>query len=95
CLEESHPVIQSGVEAYRSIFADEPVVTKWTFSTNGVMIAGKHKIPCLGFGPGLEEEAHAANEKLPIEHLVASAQFYAGWPKSYVEKISEPIKLED
>ncbi len=95
CLEENHPVIQSGVENYRSIFDSEPIVTKWTFSTNGVMIAGKHKIPCLGFGPGLEEEAHAANEKVPIEHLVASAEFYAGWPLNYVQTVSEPIKMED
>jgi putative selenium metabolism hydrolase len=76
-IEENHPVIQKGVKAYKDLFKQNPVVDKWTFSTNGVAINGLHKIPVIGFGPGVEELAHAPNEKVPIEHLVKASAFYA------------------
>ena len=50
---------------------------KWTFSTNGVAIAGLHGIPCIGLGPGNEVQAHAPNESCPVEHLVDAAAYYA------------------
>ncbi|MGM0380942.1 MAG: YgeY family selenium metabolism-linked hydrolase, partial [bacterium] len=78
CLEEDHPVIQSGVKAFENQFGESPTVTKWTFSTNGVTIAGRHGIPCLGFGPGEEQYAHAADERIAISDLVEAARFYAG-----------------
>ena len=51
------------VNAYEGLFGKAPVVDKWTFSTNGVSIMGRHGIPVIGFGPGKEPEAHAPNEK--------------------------------
>ena len=41
---------------------DRPLIDKWTFSTNGVAIQGRYEIPCVGFGPGAESQAHAPNE---------------------------------
>jgi len=76
-IEEDHPVIQKGVKAYKDLFNQNPIVDKWTFSTNGVTINGLHKIPVIGFGPGVEELAHAPNEKVSIEHLVKASAFYA------------------
>ena len=76
-LEESHPVIQTGIKSYKDLFHEAPVVDKWTFSTNGVMINGHYKIPVIGFGPGNEVLAHAPNEKVPVDHLVKAAAFYA------------------
>ena len=76
-LEESHPVIQTGIRSFTDLFHEAPVVDKWTFSTNGVMINGHYKIPVIGFGPGNEVLAHAPNEKVPVEHLVKAAAFYA------------------
>lgn len=82
-IEEDHPVIQTGVKAYKELFNQTPVVDKWTFSTNGVTINGIYKIPVIGFGPGNEELAHAPNEKVPIEHLVKASAFYAMFVLKY------------
>jgi acetylornithine deacetylase/succinyl-diaminopimelate desuccinylase-like protein len=38
-----------------------------------------YNIPTIGFGPGHEHFAHAANECVSIEHLVRAAAFYAGF----------------
>lgn len=82
-IEEDHPVIQKGVKTFAELFGDKPVVDKWTFSTNGVTINGIHKIPVIGFGPGIEELAHAPNEKVSIEHLVKASAFYAMYVVNY------------
>jgi putative selenium metabolism hydrolase len=79
-LEEDSPFLISGVKAYEAIFNKEPVVDKWTFSTNCVFIMGKHpEIKCLGLGPGDEKEAHAPNESTRISDLSAAAAFYAAY----------------
>lgn len=85
-IEEEHPVTRTLVEAYRGLFHGEPVVDKWTFSTNGVAIMGRFGIPCIGFGPGHEEEAHAPNEKTWKSELVRAAAMYAAIPLVYVWK---------
>lgn len=82
-LEESHAVVQKGIKTYTQLFQTQPVVDKWTFSTNGVMINGHYKIPVIGFGPGDEVLAHAPNEKVPIEHLVNASAFYAHFCSTY------------
>jgi putative selenium metabolism hydrolase len=58
-IEERHPACQALVASYQSLFAKRPVVDKWTFSTNGVSIMGRYGIPCVGFGPGHEDQAAA------------------------------------
>lgn len=76
-IEEDHPLVQAGKKAYMELFSGDPKIDKWTFSTNGVALCGKHKIPCIGFGPGNEIYAHAPNEFVPIDHLEKAAAFYA------------------
>jgi putative selenium metabolism hydrolase len=71
------PWIGMARQAYLGVLGREPIVDKWTFSTNGVAIAGIHGIPCIGLGPGHEAEAHSANESCPVEHLSEAAAFYA------------------
>ncbi|MBP7205117.1 MAG: YgeY family selenium metabolism-linked hydrolase [Candidatus Cloacimonetes bacterium] len=71
------PWLKAAEEAYQETLGRAPKVDKWTFSTNGVAIAGMHGIPCLGLGPGNEVYAHAPNEATPIEHLTEAAAFYA------------------
>lgn len=86
-LEENHVVCESTVDAYKNLFGKDPIVDKWTFSTNGVSIMGRHGIPCIGFGPGHEEEAHAPNEKTWKKDLVEACAMYAAIPLMYLEYI--------
>ena len=85
-------VTQTAVETYRRLFDKEPRVDKWTFSTNGVSIMGMFGIPCVGFGPGKESEAHAPNEKTWKDDLVRCAAFYAALPLIYLEKRRATMK---
>ncbi|MBW2409663.1 MAG: YgeY family selenium metabolism-linked hydrolase [Deltaproteobacteria bacterium] len=85
-LEENHPACQTLVTGYKHLFGEDPVVDKWTFSTNGVAITGMSGIPCIGFGPGHEDQAHAPNEKTWKSELVQSAAMYAVIPAIYVQQ---------
>jgi putative selenium metabolism hydrolase len=86
CLAESDPLIETAVAAYETLFARAPEVTRWTFSTNGVGIMGTSGVPCFGFGPAAEEDAHTVNDRCPIEHLSVAAAFYAFLPALWLER---------
>ncbi|HOE88585.1 MAG TPA: YgeY family selenium metabolism-linked hydrolase [Sphaerochaeta sp.] len=81
-LDEDHFLVQSGIDAYKTLFGKKPVVDKWTFSTNLVATTGRHKIPAIGFGPGDENQAHAPNEINRVDDLEICAAFYAMLPYS-------------
>ncbi|MCL5261360.1 MAG: YgeY family selenium metabolism-linked hydrolase [Gammaproteobacteria bacterium] len=77
-LAEDSPWLKAAVSAFENTLQRKPLVDKWTFSTNGVAIAGMHKdIVCIGFGPGNEVLAHAPNECCPLDHLSQAVAFYA------------------
>ena len=86
-LPLEHEVTQGTIKAYQGLFNQKPVVDKWTFSTNGVSIMGRYGIPCIGFGPGREEEAHAPNEKTYKDELVKACAMYAAIPLTYMNYI--------
>ncbi len=88
-LEEDHNVCKSLVAAYKNLFEKDPIVDKWTFSTNGVSIMGRYGIPCIGFGPGHEDQAHAPNEKTWKSELIQAAAMYAAIPSLYLKIIKE------
>jgi putative selenium metabolism hydrolase len=88
-LPENHPALGQGVKAYKSLFGEEPKVSRWVFSTNGVAVMGMHGIPCIGFGPGNEIYAHMATEQIPVEHLVKASAWYAAFPKVYLEGLHQ------
>ncbi len=81
-IPEDHPATLAVVDAHKGMYG-EPRVDKWTFSTNGVSIMGRYGIPCIGFGPGAEAQAHAPNEKTWKEDLVRCAAVYAAIPMNY------------
>ncbi|NLV57476.1 MAG: YgeY family selenium metabolism-linked hydrolase [Clostridiales bacterium] len=84
-IPQDHPATQAMVESFRGMYG-EPKVDKWTFSTNGVSIMGRYGIPCIGFGPGKENQAHAPNEKTWKADLVKCAAVYAAMPTLYCKK---------
>jgi putative selenium metabolism hydrolase len=88
-IGQDHPVCSTLAEAFRGLFNEEPVLDKWTFSTNGVSIMGRYGIPCIGFGPGHEDQSHAPNEKTWKKELVHSAAMYAVIPQLYVRKYAD------
>ncbi len=96
-IPEDHRVTKALEEAYKGLYGerrlgnpeteglrkDRPLTDKWTFSTNGVSIMGRNGIPCIGFGPGAEAQAHAPNEKTWKDDLVRCAAVYAALPSVY------------
>ncbi|MDD3982076.1 MAG: YgeY family selenium metabolism-linked hydrolase [Spirochaetales bacterium] len=86
-IKADHPLVRAGVEAYGELYDKPPVVDKWTFSTNCVAICGRHSIPCIGFGPGDEDQAHAPNEVNRIEDLVICSAFYAALPHALEKRV--------
>jgi len=83
-MDEDHPALSAACRAFREVTGEEPEVSRWTFSTNGVAITGLHQVPCFGFGPGLESVAHSANEHVPVADLVTACKFYAALPGEIV-----------
>ncbi len=94
--KETAPHVQALADAHKVLFGDErigsptamdkrrrPLIDKWTFSTNGVSIQGRYGIPCVGFGPGAESQAHAPNEITWKQDLVTCAALYAAVPMNY------------
>jgi putative selenium metabolism hydrolase len=79
-IEADHPLVRAGAASHRALWGSEPVVDKWTFSTNGVAVCGRHKIPTIGFGPGDESQAHAPNEITRVDDLEKASAFYAILP---------------
>lgn len=77
-LSETSEFLTTAKDTYKNLFNKEPIIDKWTFSTNGVAISGMFNIPCLGLGPGNEIYAHAPNEFCPVEHLSSASAYYAG-----------------
>ena len=96
-IPKDHKVTKALEDAYRGLYGEErqgndvtsqlrksrPLTDKWTFSTNGVTIMGRNNIPCIGFGPGAEAQAHAPNERTWKDDLVRCAAVYAALPGNY------------
>lgn len=82
-MELDHPAIKNGIQAYKNLFNSDPIVDKWTFSTNGVVIRGLYGVPAIGFGPGDEVFAHAPDERIPIDDLVKASAFYAMYCQTF------------
>ncbi len=88
-LNEDHIACQTLIESYQKLFNKKPKVDKWTFSTNAVSIMGRYNIPCIGFGPGHEDQAHAPNEKTFKDELVKAAAMYAAIPMTYIKNLKK------
>ena len=97
--KENAAHVQAVADAHKALYGEKrigaasamekrnrPLIDKWTFSTNGVSIQGRYGIPCVGFGPGAESQAHAPNEITWKQDLVVCAAVYAATPLFYKEE---------
>ncbi len=97
CLVDAHHALYGeeriGCEASMDL-RHRPLVDKWTFSTNGVAIQGRYGIPCVGFGPGAESQAHAPNEITYKKDLVTCAAMYVAGLNLYDgSKVGEDVTV--
>jgi putative selenium metabolism hydrolase len=84
-MEEDTPAVRGAVAAATLALGRQPVVDKWTFSTNGIATCGMFGIPTVGFGPADEVHAHTPDDQCPVEHLTLAARFYAMFGAEYLK----------
>jgi putative selenium metabolism hydrolase len=78
-MSNDHPLVKAAVQAHEDQLGSPAQLSTWQFSTNGVVTRGAHDIPTIGFGPGEERFAHAANEQVNADDMVSAMRFYAAF----------------
>ncbi len=74
---ETHPFVQAALAGLRAAGLD-PVIGAYRFCTDAAYCAGVAGVPTVGFGPGREEDAHVADERIAIADLLAAERGYRG-----------------
>jgi acetylornithine deacetylase/succinyl-diaminopimelate desuccinylase-like protein len=74
-MADDAPIVEHGINAltHAGIL---PVLSHYSFCTNGSESAGRRGIPTIGFGPGEETQAHRIDESVEIAHLYAALAGY-------------------
>jgi succinyl-diaminopimelate desuccinylase len=70
-------------KAIKMVTGARPTFKVLTGGTDAISLKNYCGIQCLGFGAGLEGQAHAPNEHVPIQDLVMAAKAYAVFPLVY------------
>ncbi|HWI62955.1 MAG TPA: YgeY family selenium metabolism-linked hydrolase [Symbiobacteriaceae bacterium] len=86
-LPEEHLLVQAGAEAAAEVRGEQPAISRWVFSTDGIATMGQLGIPTIGFGPGEERWAHTVQDQVPINALVTAMAFYAAFPQILTKRV--------
>lgn len=70
-FDADHPFVRMARAAL-----PEATIGYYRFCTNAARSAGMLGIPTIGFGPGLETDAHIADESLSLDQLFGAAEGY-------------------
>lgn len=76
-LPDEAPLVRKAVKAIERASGTHPRLGVWPFSTDGAYTMGIAGIPTIGFGPGDEHYAHAADERVRLADVATAARGYA------------------
>lgn len=91
-LPEEHPLVQGVAQAVNIVLGKPPAISRWSFSTNGVASMGRHRIPTVGFAPGLEELAHTTGEWVAVDDLIKATAVYSLIPEHLARRREQLLK---
>jgi acetylornithine deacetylase/succinyl-diaminopimelate desuccinylase-like protein len=74
-MADDAPIVQAGIAALTHA-GMLPILSHYSFCTNGSESAGRRGIPTIGVCPGDEAEAHRIDESLEVSHLFAAITGY-------------------
>ena len=72
--ETGSPILRDLGEAHRAVIGTEPRTLGVPYGSDLRLFTRHAKIPAVLYGPGDVQRAHAANECVPVEELLAAAQ---------------------
>jgi len=82
--EEKDEFVQNVYNGLKEIGMD-PMITHYSFCTNGSHYAGEAGIKTIGFGPSRENQAHTIDEYIEIDQLLKAAEGYYSISKSVLK----------
>ncbi len=71
--DENNELVQKALAGLKEAGIDA-AISHFDFCTNGSHFAGEKGIPCIGYGPSLEELAHVRDEYIETEQLIKAAK---------------------
>lgn len=80
-INEDHPLVKAALDGLhsRNFY---PKLGSFAFCTNAAYSAGVADIPTIGFGPGMEQDAHTVNERMKVSDIERAADGYMGMIQS-------------
>ena len=84
-LEQEDGFVQAALFGLRSAGLD-PLITQYSFCTNGSHYAGEAGIKAVGFGPSREDIAHTIDEYIEVDQLLKAAEGYYGILQAVLQK---------
>lgn len=79
-MDKDSAIVTAAEKAFKAMFDQEPVVTKWDFCTNATQLCGRMGIPAIGFGAGEESLCHTTEDQISLRELFKAVQFYSALP---------------